>query len=283
MKAALKVALGGLAGATVLVLGTGDDANAQCCAPPVPPCCVPPAPPPPPQNTCCTPPGHSVNVPGVNVFVGASVVVNATASGAASAGAGAASRANSVVFVGGGGYGGGLMPPPVSMIQGLNVEGGREMRRTAYEASRTKTIRAVIQAFCLDDRSVPHPASQVFPERDVDAAYEGELFRCIAGSRMQYVYADYFDKISFDGGKTVTCEKGQALYRSRDGALECRRQKPARDCNERSLLRRFGAGVKVLTIVSVEKYTAYREEMVESSSSSMGSMSLSGGVGGIAY
>ena len=286
MKAALKLVLGGLAGAIVLVLGTGDDAKAQCCAPPVPPCCIPPAPPPPPQNTCCTPPGHSVNVPGVNVFVGASVVVNATANGAASAGAGAgaAGRAGSVVFVGGGGgYGGGLMPPPVGMIQGLNVEGGREMRRTAYEASRTKTVRVVIQAFCLDDRSVPHPASQVFPDRDVDSAYEGELFRCIAGSRMQYVYADYFDKISFDGGKTVTCEKGQALYRNRDGALECRRQKPARDCNERSLLRRFGAGVKVLTIITVEKYTAYREEMVESSSSSMGSMSLSGGVGGIAY
>ena len=284
MKAALKMALGGLAGATVLVLGTGDDAEAQCCAPPVPPCCVPPAPPPPPQNTCCTPPGHSVNVPGVNVFVGASVVVNATASGAASAGAAAAGRAGSVVFVGGGGgYGGGIMPQPVGVIQGLNVEGGREMRRTAYEASRSKTVRVVIQAFCLDDKSVPHPASQVFPERDVDSAYEGELFRCVAGSRMQYVYADYFDKISFDGGKTITCEKGQALYRTREGALECRRQIPARDCNERSLLRRFGAGVKVLTIVTVEKYTAYREETVESSSSSMGSMSLSGGVGGIAY
>jgi hypothetical protein len=49
------------------------------------------------------------------------------------------------------------------------------------------------------------------------------------------------------------------------------------------LLRRFGAGVKILTIITVEKYTAYREEMVESSSSSIGSMTLSGGVGGIAY
>ena len=27
------------------------------------------------------------------------------------------------------------------------------------------------------------------------------------------------------------------------GRIECRAQKPARDCNERSLLRRFGAGI----------------------------------------
>jgi hypothetical protein len=151
----------------------------------------------------------------------------------------------------------------------------------------------VIQAFCLDDKDVPHPASQVFPERDVEAAYEGELYRCIAGTRMQYVYADYLDKVSFDGGKTVTCDKGQSLYYSRrvsgeggkesQGFLECRKQIPARDCNERSLLRRFGAGVKILVITTVEKYTAYREESVESSSSSIGSMSLSGGVGGIAF
>ena len=91
------------------------------------------------------------------------------------------------------------------------------------------------------------------------------------------------------------CGKGEALYHSpfvkagpegpgaRGGSdtLSCRPQRPARDCNERSLLRRFGAGVKVLTIVIVEKYTAYREEA--SASSAGGSLSLDGGVGGIAY
>ena len=62
-----------------------------------------------------------------------------------------------------------------------------------------------------------------------------------------------------------------------------RPQRPARDCNERSLLRRFGAGVKVITIVEVETYTAYREETVREESASSFNMSLDGGVGGSVY
>ena len=99
----------------------------------------------------------------------------------------------------------------------------------------------------------------------------------------QVTIAQFHDKISFEGGQTLTCLKGEALYYipGKDaGRLECRPQKPARDCNERSLLRRFGAGIKVLTMVYTEKYTAYRESSHESSSVAM---SLDGGVGGIAY
>jgi hypothetical protein len=66
------------------------------------------------------------------------------------------------------------------------------------------------------------------------------------------------------------------------GVLECRPQRPARDCNERSLLRRFGAGVKVLTLLTVEKYTAYHEEKTTETSTST-ALSLDGGVGGIMY
>ncbi len=171
------------------------------------------------------------------------------------------------------------------MIGGLNVEGGREMKRVAYEASRSKTVRIVIQTFCVDDKLVPHPASQVFPEREVEDSYEGELYRCLAGTKLQYTWSEYVSQANFDGGKTITCEKNDALWRSRDGKVECRRQKAERDCNERSLLRRFGAGVKVMTMTIVETYTAYREEMSESSSSSssVSGMYLNGGVGGIAF
>lgn len=286
MQAAWKWGLGAVLSVGGLVLMSPDEANAQCCAPP-PPCCVPPAPPPPPSPPCCIPPGHTVNVPGVNVFVGANVVVNAQVNAQANVnanvGASGSGVGRVVVFGGGGGFGGGIAAQPVSVISGLNIEGGREMKRIAYEASRTKTTRVVIQAFCLDDKEVPHPASQVFPERDVELDYEGELYRCLAGTRMQWHYAEYFERVSFDGAKITTCAKGDALYRSRSGELACRKQTAARDCNERSLLRRFGAGIKVLTITVVEKYTAYREEMSESSSFSGGSMQLNGGVGGIAY
>ena len=132
---------------------------------------------------------------------------------------------------------------------------------------------------------MPHPASQLFPEQDVEDAFDGEIYRCIAGTRLQYTWAEYVGRVGFDGGRTVICNKDDSLWHTREGKLECKRQKAERDCNERSLLRRFGAGVKVMTMIITETYTAYREEEVEtaSTSSSSSSMSFSGGVGGIAY
>lgn len=272
----------------------GDKAAAQCCAPP-PPCCTPPSPPPcctpPSPPPCCTPPAPPPRPPSppscctaggrTNIIVNSNAVAVSVSGAAAGAGA---------IAYGGGGGGGGYYSPPVATgaIQGLDVQGVQRTRQVSYEASRTRSRRVVIQAFCLDDHDIPHPASQVFPERDVDDLYEGELFRCIAGTRMQITIAEWVEQISFSGGQTMICAKGEALYRSRGsaadaGQLVCRPQKPARDCNERSLLRRFGAGIKVLTIVTVEKYTAYREETVTESTSASYSMSLDGGVGGTVY
>jgi len=305
-------------GLGALVLGGA--AYAQCnsgCTPPPPPCCAPPPAPPrpptPPGCNTCGGGGHNVYVPGINIHVGGSVVVNAnasatsTATAGSSAGAGAGASAGSTVYYGGGTHGG-YYSGPVSTgyIQGLNVEGGEARRRASYEATRTKFKRVVIRAVCLDDRDIPHPASQVTPDRDIDSGYDGELYRCIAGSRMQYVVGAYegYSAANF-GGETYVCGKNEALYYGgggggsgygggggsglaggpdgRGGALSCRPQRPARDCNERSLLRRYGAGVKVLTILTVEKYTAYREETVREQSSSGLSLSLDGGVGGVVY
>lgn len=271
---------GGL-GLTLLAASAPESALAQCCAPPPPPvCCTPPAPPPccvtPTPPPCCT----NINIPGVNVNVAASVIVNA----AASANVSASSRAGagSVVYVGGGGWGGGIAPPTTTGVVALNVEGGKRMKRVAYQATRTRTKRVVIQAVCIDDREVPHPASQVSPDREIAEAFDGELYRCLKGTRLQATWAEYLGKVDFGDGKTIACEKGQALYHAPGGKVECRRQKPARDCNERSLLRRYGAGIKILTMTTTETYTAYREEeeRVESAATTM---SLDGGVGGIAY
>jgi hypothetical protein len=232
--------------------------------------CKPPPPPPPPKMCNC----HPVTPPNVNVNVNTNVNVNVQASARASA-FGAAQA-----FVGGGGGGSsGIIPGPVTAVN-LGV-GGED--REAYEAMRTRIEKVVIQAFCFDDKDVPHPASQVAPDRDIDEAYEGEIYRCIAGTHMQVTIAQFREKISFEGGQTLACLKGEALYHipgQGAGKLECRPQKPARDCNERSLLRRFGAGIKVLTLVYTEKYTAYRESSHQSASVVM---SLDGGVGGIAY
>ncbi len=210
--------------------------------------------------------------------------------------------------IGMGGSGGGgqmFFTPPMATgyIQGLTVEGPSRVQKVAYEATRKMTRRVIIQAFCLDDKDVPHPASQLTPDRDV-GDYEGEIYRCLAGTRLQYVVAEYKAESAaclipagdtgraaascFNGGQTIVCNKSDSLYYTPNGtgggALACKPQKPARDCNERSLLRRFGAGVKILTIVSMERYTDYREEVVrEASTVVQTNLALDGGVGGVAF
>jgi hypothetical protein len=281
--------LGLMLGLGVLVIGSSapDEAAAQCCAPPPPPCCappppccVPPPPPPPPQPPCCVP-GHNVNIPGVNVFVAPQVIVNASASAKVSADARARGAADSFVFFGGGGGGSFFAPPaPTGVIQ-LNVDGGKRMKRVAYEATREVFKKIVIRAVCIDDRQVPHPASQIFPDRDIEDGYMGEIYRCLAGSHLQVTWAEWLDKADFEGGKTIVCKKGEALWYG-DGKMECRKAKPQRNCFERSLLRRYGAGIKVLMWRYTETYTAYREEE-ESVTHSATSFSMDGGVGGIVY
>lgn len=291
--------------------------------------CAPPPPPTPPHNP--NPPGmpcHSCGGGG-NTNVNVNVNVKAGASSSAFAG----SSSGSTYY--GGGYGNWSQTPgyaqPVGGLAVITGEGEYE----AISESRSVTRTLIIQASCLDDTGVPHPASQVFAERDVANSYRGELYRCIAGTHMQVVMADCLDpaggfasghavsesasysrseehssyghggrgyassssesheehsssgarrvdaacmsRVNFDGGKTMTCQKGDALW-FENGNMACRVQIPARQCNERSLLRRFGVGMKMLTVTRMESFSKKREVARSSSASTV--MVFDGGVGG---
>ncbi|MDI1282060.1 hypothetical protein [Brevundimonas sp.] len=211
------------------------------------------------------------------------VNVNANASAAARAGINA--RAGSSVYVqGGGGAYVTVDQPYPTTISGLMVEGAvvSQVVRVPFESRRRFEKRVVIQAVCIDDRNVPHPASQVRPDRDVRGDYEGELYRCLAGTWLQVTIAEYLGEVRFDHGETMSCRKREALWHGRGGSVECRPEKPERDCNERSLLRRYGAGIKILTMMREETYTEYREEVVQTSGIAVSgaSITLDGGVGG---
>ena len=253
--------------------------------------CAKPPPPPPPQHNCgCNHNqqhhGNNINqkvdvnlnvVTKVNVNTQVQSQVDVRSQVSNVLGAFVATQTAAQVTGGGGGSASFVSPGAVTAV---NLGVGAE-EREAYEAERTKIERVVIQAFCFDDKEVPHPASQVAPDRDIGEGYEGEVYRCIAGAHMQITIAPWAEQISFANGKTITCQKGEALYHVAahgGGRLECRPQIPARDCNERSLLRRFGAGIKVLTIVTTEKYQAYRER---SSGATTTAMTFDGGVGGL--
>jgi hypothetical protein len=173
-------------------------------------------------------------------------------------------------------------------IPNLLVEEGAAMAavNVPFQASRSGFKIVVIQAVCIDDKAIPHPASQVTPDKEIADSYEGELYRCLAGTRMQYTWAEYSGKVDFAQGQTTTCDKNSALYHVAGGRIECRAQKAARDCNERSLLRRYGAGIKIVKIFWSETYTAYRTEtqsvQTSAQASAMG-MAIDGGVGGVAH
>jgi hypothetical protein len=271
-------------GAALALAGAGA-AQAGTCAP-----CSPP--PPPPAPCGCAPTSHQVKVPGVNITppqvniglpsigVGigsASGVANANASAGASSdvsvsvstsGSSSAQTAAGLFGSFGGGGSGSWSPEAgvTTEISDVKVETIQVPPPPVFQqicAAWKAAVRQVaVQATCLDDKAVPHPASQVFPDRAVVPGYEGEVFRCIAGARMQYTIADFSGQADFNHGQTIVCQKGEALYHSAAGALQCRAQAPARDCNERSLLRRFGAGIKVLAVNGQQVCTAYRSQQV---------------------
>lgn len=192
----------------------------------------------------------------------------------------------------GGGFSNWSQTPNYPQSMGLHVETiQEEPRLETYSESQTLRRTVILRAACIDTKGVPHPASQVFGHRDIESSYTGEIYRCIAGthlqiSRMEIDQSGAFDArlINFKGAETFDCQKGQALFYENNG-LSCRAQLPARECNERSLLRRFGSGEKILTLVRTVSVT--RERRIESSRTTscmsgcmVSNMVFDGGVGG---
>lgn len=216
---------------------------------------------------CCKgPKGPSVHIPGVNVsgpnamvhgsnvsVHQGSIVTHTQSYLNTSVVSGGES---SVIVAGGGGYFASQGVAATSISQ-LNVEGGHETyMETVLEQIPTteefcedkisikKVIRPV-QAVCIDDKGVPHPASRVDASDRVPTGYHGELYRCMAGTSMQVMLGSVENgTASFAHGETFACRKGEALVHGRTGKLTCAPQTPQRDCNERSLLRRHGPGIK---------------------------------------
>lgn len=175
---------------------------------------------------------------------------------------------SSVLSAGGGFFGlaGGFASPstPVSpsSLGGLNVVGADQVvtesvteqvpvteETCAPQVSQAIALRPV-QAVCIDDNGAPHPASRLSAEEAVDGAYNGELFRCLAGTHMQVTLGQVENgHSSFAQGETFSCRKGEALVHGTGGHLTCAPATPQRNCNERSLLRRHGPGVKLVRTI----------------------------------
>jgi len=234
--------------------------------------------------------GPRINV-GVNVNtnVNVSTVVNANAnadansgaSGNAGAGAGAgAGGGTTIISLGGGGSAIGA-PPPATAINGLNVSGLTRIEIVEEERTRILEEWRVIRAVCMDDRGTPHPASRPDAEERVEEIYSGELFRCMSGTYMQVTIGWRVDGADvFDDAFTLVCSQGEALRHENGGRVYCTTQEPRRNCNERSLLRLYGPGVKLVYVRREERYTEMVEHRREIVNTSNMTLMLDGGVGG---
>jgi hypothetical protein len=260
-------------------------------------CCTPPPPP-----TCCDHGGgHTVNVPNVNIHGGninvgvnvstrvnvtTSVNVDASANANANANASGRAGAGAITFIGGGSYTPMTAPPAATAITGLNVVGlVEEAEYEYYEEERTRWVEEwrAVRAVCVDDNGTPHPASRVDADERVGRAFSGEIYRCMAGTAMQATIGWVRDSgYDWSEAPTIMCRKGEALRHEADGRLFCQTQEPRRNCNERSLLRRHGPGVKLVFMRREETYTERVRREVERERVERVSMTLmlDGGVGG---
>ena len=217
-----------------------------------------------------------------------SIVNNVGGAGSASARASAQNFAllnnSTSVLGGGGGYivGG---SPAASTAVNLNLAAAAQAQVERVEEERTRWVEGwrVVRAVCIDDGGTPHPASRPDEDERVDRHYDGEIFRCMAGTTMQVTLgAIDSGHGSSAEGRSFSCRKGEALRHRAGGEVYCAAEEARRNCNERSLLRRWGPGVKYVYARYEERYTEVVERRVAAQASAQSGLvlMLDGGVGG---
>jgi hypothetical protein len=165
-------------------------------------------------------------------------------------------------------------PNPVEVMHGFNVMTAQEAM-IATQSKHLISRKMSISAACIDDKGIPHPASQISPEPNISTNYTGELYRCIAGT---YLQASLVSQAKDEPkSQVITCSKKDALW-FEGASLSCRPQLAQRACHERSLLRRFGTGTKLVTINNEEVFVEQKKQKTQTNSVS--SMVFNGGVGG---
>ena len=257
------------------------------------------------SSGCCHagPRNHVVNVPGVrtpsaNIVVGGahtSIGANTTTLGSLNA-LSSVSSGSGLIF-----FNDSSLPVgetfASTVLKDLNVDGAEEY----VTKTVTKNVPVMeefclpgtggsggrpVQAVCIDDKGAPHPASQTFEDEIVPASQSGEIFRCMAGTYMQVTLGAFDEKggVTFNHGQTLSCAKGEALIH-KNGRVTCEKQAPRRNCNERSLLRRHGPGLKVLEAAAAcvpsqrQVIKTVTNQVSVKKPSAAGGLVLNGGVG----
>ena len=184
-----------------------------------------------------------INKGGDNISVMAEASAQASASAAANGASFSGAGAGVVAFGGGGGWAPEAPAPFVGGdIGNLSVETAPVRRQcTIQEATIVKAIHAV----CVSADGHEFPASHMLGDTWISASYEGEVARCIPGSRLKVVIGKVIQSsegmaAGTSSGEVLECATHEAVRHYKDGMLKCAPAVPVPDCTERTNLRKYG-------------------------------------------
>jgi hypothetical protein len=148
------------------------------------------------------------------------------------------------------------------------------------------TVVKSIHAVCVSAEGREFPASHMLADTWVNEAYEGEVARCIAGSRLkitigEVVQSDQGMAGLYEKGVILQCGEHEAVRHYKDGMLKCAPAEAVPDCTERTNLRKYGTGDLFFTYRSKVCATEARSSV--SREIELDGGALSGGVGDGGY
>ena len=117
------------------------------------------------------------------------------------------------------------------------------------------TVVKTIHAICVAADGHQFPASHMTPETWINSGYEGEVSRCLPGTKLTAVIgsvtqSDQGMSTTLANAQTLQCGTGEALRHYKNGMLKCAPAVRVPDCTERTNLRKYGSGDMFFTYVS---------------------------------
>jgi hypothetical protein len=158
---------------------------------------------------------------------------------------------------------------PVAFVGGeignLSVEVAAPQPVCTYQEA---TIVKAIHAVCVSVDGHEFAASHMTADTWVSNSYEGEVARCIAGSRLKVTVGKVTQSTeglaaAYSSGQVLQCATHEAVRHYKDGALKCAPAVPVPDCTERTNLRKYGTGDLFFSYrakVCVETHEEYVEQ-----------------------
>jgi hypothetical protein len=226
-----------------------------------------------------------------NVIINKNIVINkvsafasaeASAFASAAAGANAGAAAQTIVYSG-----------SYQIINYNNKVGGSIAIAAAAAAAgachmQWATVVKAIHAVCVSAEGREYPASHMVGDTWLESGYEGEVARCIPGSRLKVIVGEVLQSDqglagTYDKGQVLMCGEHEALRHFKDGMVKCAPAIPVPDCTERTNLRRWGTGDFFFSyraeVCVTDTRTSASGTASVAAEAEVGGMSLDGGVG----